>query len=264
MVRYGAKALPEGGWHTLPQLYHRRRADRRRRGGFVNSMRLKGIHLAMRTGMLAAETAFDAVRAGDTSAQRRCSRTRRASTPAPIKTELYPVRNVHQAFGAGTRRRRRVRRPRAGHRRQGPARHLPGIAGHQRMQTIEDYYGIAKRDILVAVECRADRSPADLRQGHQRALLGHASRRGSAVAPARADRRLPHDLRPGVRPPVHALLSGQRLRDGRRRRRRAAAADQRVELRALQDLRHHGSVPASSPGSRPKAAKGPSTTGCRT
>ena len=34
-------------------------------GGFLNSMRLKGIHLAMRTGMLAAETAFDAVRAGD-------------------------------------------------------------------------------------------------------------------------------------------------------------------------------------------------------
>ena len=32
--------------------------------GFLNSMRLKGIHLAMRTGMLAAETAFDAVRSG--------------------------------------------------------------------------------------------------------------------------------------------------------------------------------------------------------
>ena len=33
----------------------------------MNSMRLKGIHLAMRTGMLAAESAFEAVRAGDTS-----------------------------------------------------------------------------------------------------------------------------------------------------------------------------------------------------
>ena len=31
-------------------------------GGFVNSMRLKGIHLAMRTGMLAAESAFESVR----------------------------------------------------------------------------------------------------------------------------------------------------------------------------------------------------------
>ena len=33
----------------------------------MNSVRLKGIHLAMRTGMLAAETAFEAVRTGDTS-----------------------------------------------------------------------------------------------------------------------------------------------------------------------------------------------------
>ena len=31
MVRYGAKALPEGGWNTIPRSYMRRRADRRRR-----------------------------------------------------------------------------------------------------------------------------------------------------------------------------------------------------------------------------------------
>ena len=48
----------------------RRRADRRGCGGFLNSLRLKGIHLAMRTGMLAAESAFDAMRAGDLSAAR--------------------------------------------------------------------------------------------------------------------------------------------------------------------------------------------------
>ena len=32
MVRYGAKALPEGGWHTIPRPVHGRRAHRRRRG----------------------------------------------------------------------------------------------------------------------------------------------------------------------------------------------------------------------------------------
>ena len=32
MIRYGAKALPEGGWHTIPRVHMRRRADRRRRG----------------------------------------------------------------------------------------------------------------------------------------------------------------------------------------------------------------------------------------
>src|SRR5688500_4445585 len=41
---------------------------------------------------------------------------------------------------------------------------------------------------------------------------------------------------------MHAVLSGERLRDRSRRRWDAAAADQRVELRALQDVRHHGPV----------------------
>ena len=65
MVRYGAKALPEGGWCTVPRVYADGVLIAGDAGGFLNSMRLKGIHLAMRTGMLAAETAFDAVRAGD-------------------------------------------------------------------------------------------------------------------------------------------------------------------------------------------------------
>ena len=69
-------------------------------GGFLNSMRLKGIHLAMRTGMLAAETAFDAVRAGDTSAAG-LARYQDRIDASPVRAELYPVRNVHQAFGYG-------------------------------------------------------------------------------------------------------------------------------------------------------------------
>ena len=68
LVRYGAKALPEGGWHTIPKLYAAGAMIAGDAAGFMNSVRLKGIHLAMRTGMLAAETAFEAVRNGDTSA----------------------------------------------------------------------------------------------------------------------------------------------------------------------------------------------------
>src|SRR3989449_7163801 len=67
MVRYGAKALPEGGWNTIPRVHMDGALIAGDAGGFMNSLRLKGIHLAMRTGMLAAEAAFDAVRAGDTS-----------------------------------------------------------------------------------------------------------------------------------------------------------------------------------------------------
>ena len=50
LVRYGAKALPEGGWNTIPRPYMDGGLIAGDAGGFLNSMRLKGIHLAMRSG----------------------------------------------------------------------------------------------------------------------------------------------------------------------------------------------------------------------
>ena len=100
MVRYGAKAMPEGGWNTIPRTYMDGGLIAGDAGGFLNSMRLKGIHLAMRTGMLAAEAAFEAIRAGDTSAAS-LKRYQDKIDASPVRAELYPVRNVHQAFGHG-------------------------------------------------------------------------------------------------------------------------------------------------------------------
>ena len=100
LVRYGAKALPEGGWNTIPQPYMDGALIAGDAGGFLNSLRLKGIHLAMRTGMLAAESAFEAVRSGETSASGLSSYQHRIDA-SPVRAELYPVRNVHQAFGHG-------------------------------------------------------------------------------------------------------------------------------------------------------------------
>jgi electron-transferring-flavoprotein dehydrogenase len=100
LVRYGAKALPEGGWNTIPQVYVDGGLIAGDAGGFVNSMRLKGIHLAMRTGMLAAETTFAAVRRGDTSAAALCA-YEEAIDRSVVRAELYPVRSVHQGFGHG-------------------------------------------------------------------------------------------------------------------------------------------------------------------
>jgi electron-transferring-flavoprotein dehydrogenase len=98
MIRYGAKALPEGGWYTIPKVHMHGALIAGDAAGFMNSMRLKGIHLAMRTGMLAAEAAFDAVRAGDVS-ERRLAAYQTAIDASEVRRELYPVRNVHQAFG---------------------------------------------------------------------------------------------------------------------------------------------------------------------
>jgi electron-transferring-flavoprotein dehydrogenase len=100
MARYGAKALPEAGWHAIPRVHMDGALIAGDAAGFMNSMRLKGIHLAMRTGMLAAESAFEAVHAGDVSASRLES-YQRAIDAGPVRAELYPVRNVHQAFGHG-------------------------------------------------------------------------------------------------------------------------------------------------------------------
>ena len=101
LVRYGAKALPEGGWYTVPKLYTSGALIAGDAAGFMNSARLKGIHLAMRSGMLAAETAFEAIRSNDTSDAALKAYDDRIQA-SPIRTELYPLRNVHQAFGYGS------------------------------------------------------------------------------------------------------------------------------------------------------------------
>jgi electron-transferring-flavoprotein dehydrogenase len=101
IIRYGAKALPEGGWYTIPKTYAAGALIAGDAAGFMNSVRLKGIHLAMRTGMFAAETAFDAIRRGDTSEAAMKAYDDKVQGSS-VRRELYPVRNVHQAFSHGS------------------------------------------------------------------------------------------------------------------------------------------------------------------
>src|SRR3954471_8620089 len=67
MIRYGAKSMPYGGWNAIPPVGGDGWMIIGDSAGFLNSQRLKGIHLAIKSGMLAAETAFDAMRANDFS-----------------------------------------------------------------------------------------------------------------------------------------------------------------------------------------------------
>jgi electron-transferring-flavoprotein dehydrogenase len=71
MVRYGARAISEGGWYSIPRPYADGVLIVGEAAGYLNAMRLKGIHLAIKTGMLAAEAAFDAV-LNDDPAPRGC------------------------------------------------------------------------------------------------------------------------------------------------------------------------------------------------
>jgi electron-transferring-flavoprotein dehydrogenase len=69
MVEWGAKTIPEGGFHALPA---RRHGDGivlvGDAAGYVEVASLKGIHYAMQSGMLAARAIFDGLKKGDVSA----------------------------------------------------------------------------------------------------------------------------------------------------------------------------------------------------
>jgi electron-transferring-flavoprotein dehydrogenase len=67
-VSYGARAINEGGWQSVPKLAFPGGALIGCAAGFVNVPRIKGSHTAMKSGMLAAEAAFAAIaadRSGD-------------------------------------------------------------------------------------------------------------------------------------------------------------------------------------------------------
>ena len=100
MVRYGAKTVPEGGYFAIPSTVADGALIVGDSAGFLNSQRLKGIHLAMKTGMLAAEAIFEALRAGDTSA-RGLKRFERKWRGSWVQEELWKVRNYHQGFEHG-------------------------------------------------------------------------------------------------------------------------------------------------------------------
>ncbi|MEE8129119.1 MAG: NAD(P)/FAD-dependent oxidoreductase, partial [Vicinamibacterales bacterium] len=100
MIRYGAKAIPMGGWHAVPRSHMDGALIIGDAAGLLNALRLKGLHLAIRSGVAAAEATFEAVRANDLSA-RRLQRYTTLVESGSIREELYPVRNVHQSFAGG-------------------------------------------------------------------------------------------------------------------------------------------------------------------
>ncbi len=100
LARYGARTISEGGWYSVPKSYADGLLLAGEAGAYLNAMRLKGIHLALKTGMLAGETAFEAVQAGDTSASALKAYEDRVAS-SYVKQELWKVRNFHQGFKHG-------------------------------------------------------------------------------------------------------------------------------------------------------------------
>ena len=97
VLHYGAKTIPDGGYWAIPKLSADGVMLVGDTAGFLNAMRLKGIHLAMKSGMLAAETIFECLKDGDFSAERLHQYQNRFET-SWAKEELWGVRNFRQAF----------------------------------------------------------------------------------------------------------------------------------------------------------------------
>ncbi|CAL8475610.1 electron transfer flavoprotein-ubiquinone oxidoreductase [Caballeronia sp. S22] len=98
-VSYGARAITAGGLMSLPKLVFPGGALVGDDAGFLNASRIKGSHAAIKTGMLAADAAFDAVQAGRHNDEL-------AAYPESFKaswlhTELYRARNFKQWMSKG-------------------------------------------------------------------------------------------------------------------------------------------------------------------
>ena len=100
VVKYGAKAVTVGGWASIPQLYSDGAMIVGDSASFLNPMRLKGIHLSMKSGMLAAEAAFEALLKGDASAE--TLKVYKEKVDASwVRAEMEPVKNFHSCFDKG-------------------------------------------------------------------------------------------------------------------------------------------------------------------
>ena len=91
-IAYGARAITEGGWQSIPELIFPGGALLGCAAGFVNVPRIKGSHNAILSGIHAGEAVFDALGAG--RAQDKLEAYKQAVLTGPIARDLKRVRNV--------------------------------------------------------------------------------------------------------------------------------------------------------------------------
>ncbi|GAA4775814.1 electron transfer flavoprotein-ubiquinone oxidoreductase [Stakelama sediminis] len=91
-VSYGARAINDGGWQSVPKLTFPGGALIGCSAGFLNVPRIKGTHTAMKSGMMAAEAAFEAI-AADRGGDELTGYTERYEA-SWVYSELRGVRNV--------------------------------------------------------------------------------------------------------------------------------------------------------------------------
>jgi len=100
LMQYGAKTAPVGGYFSIPKIAFNGGLLVGDSASLFISQKIKGIHVAMKSGMLAAETVFDALLKGDFS-EPQLQGYEASLYKSYLGKELYRVRNFHQAFQKG-------------------------------------------------------------------------------------------------------------------------------------------------------------------
>ncbi len=100
MIKYGAKSINTSGYWTMPKLYADGVMIVGDSGSFLNGQRIKGIHTAMKSGMLAAETIVGAFEHQDFTSNTLKHYDEKVNL-SWIYDELHPVRNFHASFQSG-------------------------------------------------------------------------------------------------------------------------------------------------------------------
>ncbi len=100
LLEYGAKTLPEGGYYSIPKLFVDNALIVGDSAGLLAMPALKGVHLAVKSGMLAAKVVADALQKNDTS-EKSLQQFENLIMNSTIGKELYPVRNFRQGFSRG-------------------------------------------------------------------------------------------------------------------------------------------------------------------
>ena len=237
-ISFGARAITEGGWQSVPKLVFPGGALIGCAAGFVNVPRIKGSHNAMLSGMLAAEHVVAALEAG--RAHDEVIAYEEAWRGSALGRDLYKVRNakplwskfgtkagialggldmwVNEIFGASP---------------LGTLKH--GEPDHASLKPLAEVTPIQyeKPDGKLTFDRLASVYVSNT--NHEEDQPCHLHPQGSVDS----DREKPTGIwRTGA-----ALLSRRRLRSGLCQRggtARSAFCDQRAELRPLQDVRHQG------------------------
>lgn len=109
-VSYGARVLNNGGYHAIPKTTFPGGALIGCSAGFLNAVKIKGSHTALKSGMLAAEAVFEGLSASEETPVSESGELSETHEPEEftsykeklesswIYDELYQVRNCHQAF----------------------------------------------------------------------------------------------------------------------------------------------------------------------